>query len=85
MNYYTEKHVPLAGNLIGDAVKGVAMAKGLGGPENSPAAYTMIADMYFDSVESFENSFGPVADKILADIPNFTNVQPTILISEVLA
>jgi uncharacterized protein (TIGR02118 family) len=39
--------------------------------------------MVFDSVESFQNAFGPNAEQIMADIPNFTNTQPQIQISEI--
>jgi hypothetical protein len=34
-------------------------------------------------VEAFQNSFAPHAQEFGADIPNYTNVQPTIQISEV--
>ena len=37
----------------------------------------------FDSVDAFQQSFGPHAEEILGDLPNFTNVQPTIQISEI--
>ena len=40
--------------------------------------------LYFNSMEEFENSFGPNADKIMADLPNFTNIEPTIQVSEVM-
>jgi hypothetical protein len=36
----------------------------------------------FESMESFEHSFGANAEKIMADLPNFTNVQPQVQISE---
>jgi uncharacterized protein (TIGR02118 family) len=39
--------------------------------------------LYFDSVESFQTAFGPHAGAIMGDIPNYTNVQPTIQVSEV--
>ena len=39
--------------------------------------------LYFDSVESFQASFGPHADVIMGDIPNYTTVEPTIQLSEV--
>jgi uncharacterized protein (TIGR02118 family) len=60
------------------------LEKGIGGPENSPAAYLVMSHLYYDSVAAFEASFGPNADKIMADIPNFTNTQPIIQISEVM-
>ena len=39
--------------------------------------------LYFDSVEAFQAAFGPHAETILADIPNYTNIQPVIQVSEV--
>jgi len=39
--------------------------------------------LYFDTVEAFQAAFGPHADPIMADIPNYTDIQPTIQISEV--
>jgi len=39
--------------------------------------------LYFDSVEAFQAVFGPHAGPIMDDIPNYTNVQPTIQVSEV--
>jgi len=37
----------------------------------------------FDSADAFASAFGPHAQEILADIPNYTNTQPTIQISDV--
>jgi uncharacterized protein (TIGR02118 family) len=39
--------------------------------------------MFFDSLQSFQGAFGPNAGPIMADIPNYTDIQPTIQISEV--
>ena len=39
--------------------------------------------LLFDSVEAFQQSFGPHAETIMGDIPNYTNTQPTIQVSEV--
>ncbi|HBI79882.1 MAG TPA: EthD family reductase, partial [Marinobacter adhaerens] len=36
------------------------------------------------SVADFQTAFGPHAKEILGDIPNFTNVQPTVQISDVI-
>ncbi len=36
-----------------------------------------------DSIEAFQASFGLHAQAILGDIPNYTNTQPTVQISEV--
>ena len=85
MDYYCNKHVPLVGGLLGDAVKGATVEKGLGGgTPDSPATYSAMSNLYFDSMEDFGNSFGPNADEIMADLPNFTNIEPIIQISEVM-
>jgi len=49
----------------------------------SPATYVAMGHLLFDSLESFQDSFGPHLDKILADILNHTDIQPTMQISEV--
>jgi uncharacterized protein (TIGR02118 family) len=85
MDYYCSKHIPLVAGLLGDAVKGATVEKGVGGgAPDSPAAYLAMGNLYFDSVEAFGNAFGPNADEIMADLPNFTNAEPTIQVSEVM-
>jgi len=84
MAYYCSRHMPLVREKLGAALKGSAVDQGIGGPEpGSPAPYLAICHLLFESVEAFQASFGPHAQAILSDIPNFTNTQPTIQISEV--
>jgi uncharacterized protein (TIGR02118 family) len=40
--------------------------------------------MFFDSLQSFQGAFGAHAGPIMADVPNYTDIQPTIQISEVI-
>jgi uncharacterized protein (TIGR02118 family) len=85
MNYYSGTHVPMVVDLLGDALKSVTVEKGLGGgAPGSPAPYAGMGNMYFDSVEDFGNSFGPNAEKIMGDLPNFTNIEPIVQVSEVM-
>jgi hypothetical protein len=35
-------------------------------------------------VEAFQTAFGPHADEVSADMPNYTNIAPIVQISEVL-
>jgi uncharacterized protein (TIGR02118 family) len=85
MDYYCNKHIPMVAGLLGDAIKGATVEKGLvGGTPDAPAAYAAIGNLYFDSIEAFEKSFGANADAIMADIPNYTNSDPVLQISEVL-
>jgi len=85
MDYYCNKHVPMVAGLLGDAVIGASVEQGLGGGAPDQAAtYVAMGNLYFKTMESFENSFGPNAEKIMADIPNYTNIEPKIQISEVM-
>ena len=85
MDYYCNQHVRLVGELLGDAVKAATVEKGIGGANpGSPATYASMGNLYFASMDSFQNSFGPNAEKIMGDLPNFTNIEPVVQISEVM-
>jgi uncharacterized protein (TIGR02118 family) len=47
------------------------------------APYLAMCHLYFESIEAFQTAFGLYAQAIMADMPNYTNIQPTIQISEV--
>lgn len=85
MEYYTSKHLPFVGGLLGEALKGATVEKGIaGGAPESKAPFAAMGNMYFNTVEEFQNAFGPNAEKIMGDLPNFTNIEPIIQISEVM-
>lgn len=85
MEYYCNKHVPMVAGLLGNAVIGASVEKGLGGgAPNQDATYVAMGNLYFETMESFQNSFGPNAEEIMGDIPNYTNIEPVIQISEVM-
>ena len=83
MDYYCNKHIPMVAQLLGDAVKGASVEEGLGGgAPGDPATYIAMGNLYFDSMESFQNSFGPNAEQIMADVPNYTNIEPVVQLSK---
>ena len=84
MDYYLNSHIPMVQEKLGEALKGGSVEQGLGGAEpNSPATYIAMSHLLFDSVDAFQSAWGPHAEAIMADIPNYTNIQPTIQISDV--
>jgi len=84
MTYYLTKHMPMVQQKLGAACKSMAVEQGIaGGAPGAPATYVAMGHLYFDSTDAFQAAFGPHAQSILADIPNYTNTQPTIQISEV--
>ncbi|WP_394751116.1 EthD family reductase [Spongiimicrobium salis] len=84
MNYYSNKHMPMVAELMGDALKHMVIDKGIAGrTADEPIPYLAIGYLYFDELSAYENAFGPNAEKIVGDIPNYTNIQPIVQISEV--
>jgi uncharacterized protein (TIGR02118 family) len=84
MDYYCKSHMPMVQQKLGAACKSMAVEQGLaGGAPGAPPIYAAMGHLYFDSVAAFQGAFGPHAAAIMADIKNYTNVQPVIQISEV--
>ncbi len=84
MEYYCNKHIPMVQQKLGAACRNMAVEQGLGGAEpGSRATYIAMGHMYFDSIEAFQTAFGPHAAAFMEDIPNYTDIQPTVQISEV--
>ena len=83
MAYYTSKHMPMVQRLV-TTCKGIAAEKGVaGGTPGSQPTYIAIGHLLFDSVQAFQSGFGPHAQEIMGDIPNYTNTQPVIQVSEI--
>ena len=84
MSYYLETHMPLVQKLLGTACTNIAVDQGIaGGTPGSKAPYVAIGHLFFNNVEDFLSSFGPHANAITGDIPNFTDVTPVIQINEI--
>ena len=84
MGYYCNSHIPMVQQKLGSVCKGVAVEHGVSGATSgSRPAFIAMGHLYFDSVAEFQTAFGPHASAIMADIPNYTDIQPTIQISEV--
>jgi uncharacterized protein (TIGR02118 family) len=85
MDYYSTKHMPMIASLLGDSLKLYTIDKGIAGRTPAdPIPYLAIGYLYFDNLSAFQNSFRPHAEKIRNDVPNYTNIQPVLQISEVL-
>jgi uncharacterized protein (TIGR02118 family) len=84
MDYYVNKHFPLVKARLGSAVKNVAVEQGIAGAgPGTSAAFIAMGHLYCDSVEAFQAAFGPHAAEIMGDIPNYTDIEPTLQISDV--
>ena len=75
-----------AGPTVDDEALTFGLTVGLAGRAPGEAApYTVIVDLKFDTMESFQASFFPHAETFAADIPNYTNVKGELQISEIVS
>jgi uncharacterized protein (TIGR02118 family) len=83
-DYYRDKHMPLVAKRMGDACLRYTIDKGLAGAApGAPATYVGMCHIFCVSPESFQSAFGPHAQEIMGDIPNYTDISPVLQISEV--
>ena len=84
MNYYCTQHIPMVKHRLGTACKRVEVDQGIAGVQpGSAPPFIAQAHFLFDSVEAFQQAFGPHAGAIMADIPNYTTLSPIIWLNEV--
>ena len=82
--YYRDQHMPMVKARMGNHCKYYTVDKGLaGGTPDAPAIYVGMCHIFCESVEAFQAGFGPHAEEILGDIPNYTDLSPVLQISEV--
>jgi uncharacterized protein (TIGR02118 family) len=84
--YYVDKHMTLVRERWGgmglvrtEVDRGVA-----GGAPGASAPYIAVGHVYFNSLTDFERASTAHGKELFADVPNFTNIQPQVQISEVI-
>ncbi len=84
MDYYCNSHMKLVADRLGDLLVASSVDAGLaGGAPDEPPAYVAMGHLHFASLEECQAGLGEHAPELLADIPNYTNSEPIIQISEV--
>jgi uncharacterized protein (TIGR02118 family) len=83
-DYYRDMHMPLLKARMGESCRYYTIDRGLaGGAPSSTPAFVAMCHVYCDSVDAFQAGFGPHAAEIMADVLNYTDLQPLLQISEV--
>ena len=83
-DYYMKSHIPAVKKLTPMGLVRVEVEKGIGSMQpGAPAPYVCIAQLYYNSAEDMQKCMAS-APELMADLPNFTNVQPQAQISEIL-
>ena len=84
-DYYLDKHLPLVRTrLTPVGLTGIDAEQGLaGGAPDSPPSYAVIARLKFNTVEELQNALAVHGPELIGDIPNFTDVQPLMQVSQI--
>jgi uncharacterized protein (TIGR02118 family) len=84
-DYYRNSHMRLCndrfksfGLLRYEVDKGVA-----GGAPGAAAPFVGACHFYFNSIAEFQKGMAAHGQELIGDIPNYTDIQPTIQISEI--
>ena len=85
MDYYEKSHMPFVAGLLGSNLIRYTIEKGISnGIPNSPLPFMAIGSFYVKSLRDYQAAVAPNREAIRADFPKYTNISPTILISEVI-
>lgn len=83
--YYVQQHMAMVERKLGaqglvrwEVDKGVA-----GGAPGSPAPFVAAGHLYFESLEDVQQAFAGSGEEIMADVPNYTDLEPQVQISEI--
>ena len=82
--YYLNTHMPMAATLLGPAIKAISVDIGRPGPgPQDTAPFAAICGFTCETLEDFMQAFTPVAHQLRGDIPNYTDIQPVVQISDI--
>ena len=81
--YYRDKHLGMMRELYGGAVGKMQVRKGVRKGDGSPPAFVATATIEILSMEGFDAAGKQHFPKLLADLPNFSNLTPLGQIEEI--
>jgi len=84
MAYYCERHMPMVKARLGDACSGFTVDAGMaGGAPGSSPPYAAVGALTITSIEAFGAAMAQHGAEIMGDVPNYTDAQPILQISEI--
>jgi len=84
VEYYINTHMPMANRFLEPAVKAMQVEIGASGVNpGDPPPFAAIVGFTCDSYEAFADAFLPHAAELQSDIPNYTDIEPIVQISDI--
>ncbi len=81
-DYYLSTHMDIVGEHMGQHIERTLVTRGTAGGPDTPPAYHAIATIVFADQDAMDAALA-VSGPVMADIPNFTDAQPQILVGDV--
>jgi len=84
LDYYTSRHLPLVRRLLAPVgMRSLTYVNdSAAGAAGAPPLFRLVAELRFDDMDATNRALGAHGPETQADIPNFTDVTPIILIGE---
>ena len=84
LDYYMKSHMPMVAEQFKPYnFKGYSVLKLVGTPApDQPSPFNIQATLNFSKVEDFQNALKATGEKVMGDVPNFSNKGPTLMIGE---
>jgi uncharacterized protein (TIGR02118 family) len=85
LKYYTETHMKLVEEKLKPfGLLRIEVDKGVSGLNaDAPAPFVVVGMVTFNSLEDCRKGMAAHGEELLADIPNYTDIEPQIQINEV--
>lgn len=81
-DYYRDSHMPMVKARLGAACLSYSIDKGLLSDAGEPP-FVGMCHIYANTAAEFHAAFAAHAAEIFADVPNYTDIAPTLQMSEV--
>lgn len=82
--YYESEHRRLVQDRLSPlGLLRVEMDRGVAGADGSEAPFAASGHLYFESLEKLEAALAAHGEEVMADTPNFTNLEPVVQISRI--
>jgi uncharacterized protein (TIGR02118 family) len=83
--YYAKKHMKLVQEKLRKmGLVKIEIDKGVNGISGAPSPYITVGYLVFKSMADLQKASVPIAGELHDDIPNFTNVEPQVQVSEII-
>ena len=84
MDYYLNRHMTMVAETWSPVgLRGYTVLKGVRAPGGGEPVFQIVVNLDFESADAFEAAVAQSGAKVMGDVPNFTDLTPSIQISDV--